>query len=267
MTATSSTVSRPDQGHALGWAVHDTVAMMVRNLTVMTRLPQVLVFSLVQPVIFVFMFRYVFGGAIRIPGQDYVDYLMPGIFVQTVCFGAINTAIGLAEDKNKGLLERLRSLPMTRGAVLAGRVLADTVRNVVIVILMILIGMLVGFRTHTNLLLVIAGIGILVVFGFGLAWLFALIGLSVTNAEAAQAAAFPILAPLVFASNAFVDPATMPDWLGWWAERQPVSKETEAARALMLGGPTAGPVTASLLWTLGLTAVLAPLAVAKYRRA
>lgn len=106
----------------------------------------------------------------------------------------------------------------------------------------------------------------LVVFGFGLAWLFALIGLSVTNAEAAQAAAFPIMAPLVFASNAFVDPSTMPDWLGWWAERQPVSKATEAARALMLGGPTAGPVTASLLWTLGITVVLAPLAIRRSRR-
>jgi ABC-2 type transport system permease protein len=257
----------PEEGHALGWAVRDTVAMTVRNLTVMTRLPQILVFSLVQPVIFVFMFRYVFGGAIQIPGRDYVDYLMPGIFVQTVCFGAINTAIGLAEDKNRGLLERLRSLPMTRGAVLGGRVLADTVRNIAIVVLMLLIGFLVGFRTHTDVLHVIGGVGILVAFGFSLAWLFALIGLSVTNAEAAQAAAFPILAPLVFASNAFVDPATMPDWLGWWAERQPVSKATEAARALMLGGPTSGPVTASLIWTLGITAVLAPLAIARYRRA
>lgn len=255
-----------EPGTGFRWAVRDTIAMTGRNLRVMTRLPQVLVFSLVQPVIFVLMFRYVFGGAIQIPGRDYVDYLMPGIFVQTVSFGAINTAIGLAEDKNKGLLERLRSLPMSRSAVLGGRVLADTIRNVVIIVLMILIGLLVGFRTHTNLLLVLSGIGILVVFGFGLAWLFALIGLSVTNAEAAQAAAFPIMAPLVFASNAFVDPSTMPDWLGWWAERQPVSKATEAARALMLGGPTAGPVTASLLWTLGITAVLAPLAIRRYRR-
>ena len=254
----------PEDG--FGWAVRDTVAMTWRNLVVMTRLPQVLVFSLVQPVIFVLMFRYVFGGAIEIPGQDYVDYLMPGIFVQTVSFGAINTAIGLAEDKNKGLLERLRSLPMSRSAVLGGRVLADTVRNVVIVVLMILIGLLVGFRTHTNLFAVIAGIGVLVLFGFSLAWLFALIGLSVTNAEAAQAAAFPIMAPLVFASNAFVDPASMPDWLGWWAERQPVSKAAEAVRALMLGGPTAGPVTASLIWTACITAVLAPLAIARYRR-
>ena len=265
-TPTTPVVPVHHPGDGLGWAVRDTLAMTWRNLTVMTRLPQVLVFSLVQPVIFVLMFRYVFGGAIEVPGRDYVDYLMPGIFVQTVSFGALNTAIGLAEDKNKGLLERLRSLPMSRSAVLGGRVLADTVRNVLIIVLMILIGLLVGFRTHTNLLAVVAGIGVLVLFGFSLAWLFALIGLSVTNAEAAQAAAFPIMAPLVFASNAFVDPSSMPDWLGWWAERQPVSKAAEAVRALMLGGPTAGPVTASLLWTAGITAVLAPLATARYRR-
>lgn len=251
----------------LAWAIRDTIAMTGRNLTAMRRVPQVLVFSLVQPVIFVFMFRYVFGGAIQIPGQDYVDYLMPCIFAQTVSFGAINTAVGLAEDKGKGLLERLRSLPMSRAAVLGGRVLADTVRNTVIVVLMVLIGLLVGFRTHTNLLAVIAGIGVLVFFGVALASIFVFIGLSVPNGEAAQAAAFPLLAPLTFASSAFVDPASMPGWLEWWARRQPLSKTTEAVRALMLGGPTSGPVTASLLWSVGIMAVMAPLAIAKYRKA
>jgi ABC-2 type transport system permease protein/oleandomycin transport system permease protein len=248
------------------WAVRDTLAMTWRNLTTMRRLPQVLVFSLVQPVIFVLMFRYVFGGAITIPGRSYVDYLMPGIFVQTVTFGALNTAIGLAEDKGKGLLERLRSLPMSRSAVLGGRVLADTIRNVVIVLLMLAIGVLVGFRMHTNVLMVAAGVGVLVLFGFSLAWLFALLGLSVTNGEAAQAAAFPLLAPLVFASNAFVDPSSMPGWLRWWAIRQPVSKTAEAVRACMLGGPTAAPLIASVLWSLGITAVLAPIAILRYRR-
>lgn len=269
MTATTPTfdpaVGTSDDG--LGWAIRDTIAMTGRNLTAMRRVPQVLVFSLVQPVIFVFMFRYVFGGAIQIPGQDYVDYLMPGIFAQTVSFGAINTAVGLAEDKGKGLLERLRSLPMSRAAVLGGRVLADTVRNTVIVVLMVLIGLLVGFRTHTNLLAVIAGIAVLVFFGVALASIFVFIGLSVPNGEAAQAAAFPLLAPLTFASSAFVDPSSMPGWLEWWARRQPLSKTTEAVRALMLGGPTSGPVTASLLWSLGIMAVMAPLAIAKYRKA
>lgn len=270
ITTVSAPSVLPPAGSAdggIGWAIKDTIAMTGRNLTAMRRVPQVLVFSLVQPVIFVFMFRYVFGGAIKIPGRSYVDYLMPGIFTQTVSFGAINTAVGLAEDKGRGLLERLRSLPMSRAAVLGGRVLADTARNIVIVLLMVVIGLLVGFRTHTNLAAVLAGIAVLVFFGVALASIFVFIGLSVTNGEAAQAAAFPLLAPLTFASSAFVDPATMPTWLEWWARRQPLSKSTEAVRALMLGGPTAGPVTASILWSIGILAVMVPLAVAKYRRA
>ena len=250
----------------LGWAVRDTSAMVWRNLTVIRRVPQLLVFAIVQPVIFVLMFRYVFGGSITIPGRSYVDYLMPGIFVQTVAFGAINTAVGLAEDKGKGLVDRLRTLPMARSAVLGGRVLADTVRNTVVVVLMLLIGFLVGFHTHTNPIMVAAGVGVLVLFGLSLSWLFALIGLSVSNGEAAQAAAFPILAPLVFASNAFVDPSKMPGWLQVWARHQPVSAAADAARACMLGGPTAGKVLTSLAWAVGISAVLAPIAVLRYRR-
>ncbi len=254
-------------GEGFGWAVRDGLAMTGRNLRVMTRLPQVLVFSLVQPVIFTLMFRYVFGGAIRVPGVSYVNYLMPGIFVQTLSFGAISTAIALAEDKGKGLLERLRTLPMARSAVLSGRVLADTVRNVGIITLLIIIALLVGFRPETNVAMVVAGVAVMVVFGFALAWLFALVGLSMANAEAAQAAAFPIMAPLVFASNLFVDPATMPGWLQPWARNQPVSATADAVRACMLGGPTAGKVVTAILWAVGISAVLAPLAIARYRRA
>jgi len=249
------------------WAIRDTLAMTWRNLTTIRRVPQLLVFSLIQPVIFVLMFRYVFGGAISIPGRSYVDYLMPGIFVQTACFGAMNTAVGLAEDKGKGLLERLRSLPMSRMAVLAGRVLADTTRNVVVIGLMLGIGVLVGFRMHSNVFMVLLGLGVLVLFGVSLAWIFAFIGLSVTNGEAAQAASFPLLAPLVFASNAFVDPSTMPGWLQWWAEHQPISKAAEAVRACMLGGPTASPVLTSIAWSIGISAVVAPIAIARYRKA
>ncbi len=274
-TATSTAADRsalPTHPHlgaddgGLRWAVRDTMAMVNRNLTGMVRLPQVLVFSLVQPIIFVLMFRYVFGGAIQVPGLDYVDYLMPGIFVQTMTFGAINTAIGLAEDKNKGLLERLRSLPMARTAVLAGRVVADSTRNVVIIAAMLAIGFAVGFRTHTNVLMVLAGIGIMLAFGFAMSWLFVLIGLSVTNGEAAQAAAFPLLAPLAFASNLFVDPDTMPGWLQPWARHQPVSVTADAVRACMLGGPTAGKVLAALAWTAGITLVLGPIGVRRFRR-
>ncbi|MFM7253769.1 MAG: ABC transporter permease [Ilumatobacteraceae bacterium] len=257
---------RPATHSTVGWAVRDTLAMTRRNLTGMVRVPTVLVFSLVQPVIFVFMFRYVFGGAIKIPGRDYVDFLMPGIFVQTVTFGAINTAIGLAEDKGKGLLERLRSLPMSRGAAMGGRVLADTIRNVVIVTVMLLVGFLVGFDTGTNVAMVLLGMVVLVFFGTALAWLFVIVGLTVANGEAAQAAAFPLLAPLTFASSLFVEPTSMPDWLGWWAERQPVSITAEAVRACMLGGSTAGPVISALLWAGGLSLVLAPLAIRRARR-
>jgi ABC-2 type transport system permease protein/oleandomycin transport system permease protein len=252
----------------VGWAVRDTLAMVWRNLTVIRRVPQLLVFSFVQPVIFVFMFRYVFGGAIQVPGGRYVDYLMPGVFVQTVAFGAINTAIGLADDKNKGLLERLQSLPMSRSAVLGGRVLADTARNVFIVLLMLAVGFLVGFRSHTSALQVVAGVAVMVLFGLALSWIFALIGLMVPNGEAAQAAAFPLLAPLVFASSAFVDPRTMPGWLRWWAERQPVSITAKGVRSLMLGGPEfpSAYVWGSIAWSLAIIAVMAPLAVRRYRR-
>jgi len=253
------------RGVGFTWAVRDTTAMVWRNLTVIRRVPQLLVFALVQPIIFVFMFRYVFGGAIQAQGMSYVNYLMPGIFVQTMAFGSINTAIGLAEDKNKGLLERLKSLPMSRTAVLGGRVFADTVRNAVTVVLMLLIGFLVDFRTNANVFGVLAGIGLMVLFGFSLCWIFALIGLSVSNGEAAQAAAFPIMAPLVFASNAFVDPVTMPGWLRWWAERQPVSLTVRGVRALMLHSDSTSVVWGSVLWSVGLSLVLAPLAIRRFR--
>ncbi len=249
-----------------GWAAKDTLALMKRNLITIVRLPQLLVFSSIQPIIFVLMFRYVFGGAIHIPGWRYVDYLMPGIFAQTVAFGAINTAVGLAEDKNKGLLERLRSLPMSRSAVLGGRTLADVVRNVLVIVLITVVGFAVGFRAHNGVLPFIGGLAILLLFGFALAWLFALIGLSVSNGEAAQAAAFPFLAPLVFASNAFVDPSSMPGPLKWWAKHQPVSATIDAMRVGVHGGPLTHTFVVAILWSVGIIAVLAPLAVARYRK-
>ena len=265
-STTTATRIATAPGGGLGWAIKDAVAMTGRNLLTMIRVPQVLVFSLVQPVIFTLMFRYVFGGAIKIPGQNYVDYLMPGIFVQTLGFGAISTAIALAQDKGAGFLERLRSLPMSRSAVLAGRVLADTFRNLFIISLLIGIAFLVGFRTHTNVAMVVAGLGVMLLFGFALAWLFALIGLSVPNSEAAQAASFPLLAPLVFASNLFVDTNSMPKFLAAWARNQPISATANAVRACMLGGPTATKVLIAIAWSLGSSAVLAPIAINKYRR-
>src|SRR4051812_33512636 len=259
----------PGRRASLRYAIGDGRTIAWRNLKGMQRVPEVVVFSTIQPVIFVLMFRYVFGGAIKVPGVPYVDYLMPGVFAQTVAFGAIQTGIGLAEDLHKGLIERFRSLPMARSAVLAGRTLADLVRNVFVVLLMLAIGYLVGFRIHTDLVGLVAGMAVMLLFGFSLTWIFAIIGLSTSNAETAQAASFPILAPLVFASSAFVVVGSMPGWLQGFAKYQPVSVAIDATRSLMLGGPYASPgkVLASILYSIGIIAVFAPLAVRRYRRA
>ncbi len=256
----------------LNRAVGDAITVAGRNLLTIIRLPQLLVFSTIQPVIFVLLFRYAFGGAIGgLPKNlPYVDYLMPGIFAQTVAFGAMGTGIGLADDLQKGLIERFRSLPMARSAVLTGRILADLVRNVFVVILMCVVGFAVGFRIHTNPAEFIGGLLVLLFFGCALSCLFALIGLSVPNAESAQAAGFPLLAPLVFASSAFVPVNTMPGWLQAFATNQPVSVVINAVRACSVGpefGPDAWPlVLKSIAWTIGLLAVFGPLAVQRYRR-
>jgi ABC-2 type transport system permease protein/oleandomycin transport system permease protein len=231
------------------------------------RVPQLLVFSTIQPVIFVLLFRYVFGGAIRIPGVPYVDYLIPGIFVQTAVFGAIAAAIGLAADLKTGVIERFHSLPMARSALLVGRTTADLTRNVFVTILMAAVGFAVGFRVHTNALAFVAGLAVLLFFGYAMSWIFATVGLAVGDPETAQAAAFPVMAPLVFASSAFVPVDTMPGWLQVFAEHQPVSVTASAVRALVLGGPTASYVLQSLAWSAGLLMVFAPLAVRRYRRA
>ena len=248
-------------------AVADTVTIAQRNLITLRRVPQLLIFSTIQPVIFVLLFRYVFGGAIKVPGVPYVDFLMPGVFAQTVAFGAMNTAIGLATDLNTGLIERFRSLPMARSAVLAGRTLADAIRNVFVVALMVAVGFAVGFRVHTNVVAFLGAFGLLVLFGYALSWIFAAIGLAVGDPETAQAAAFPIMAPLVFASSAFVPVASMPGWLQPFARYQPLSAVVSASRALVLGGPNATHVLQALAWSVGILAVFAPLAVLRYRRA
>ena len=263
MSVAGSVVERP----ALVRAVRDALAITWRNLIGYRRVPQLLVFSTVQPVIFVLLFRYVFGGAIDTGTIPYVDFLMPGVFVQTVVFGSLATAIGLAADMKSGLLERFRSLPMARSAVLAGRTLADLTRNVFVVLLMVSVGFMVGFRIHTNALALIAGILLLLFFGYAMSWIFATVGLALGDPETAQAAAFPVLAPLVFASTVFVPIDSMPGWLQVWAEHQPVSVTASAVRALVLGGPTASLVWQSLAWCGAILLVFAPLAVRRYRRA
>ncbi|HEX6675496.1 MAG TPA: ABC transporter permease [Actinomycetes bacterium] len=267
MTTTATTTTTRRVARSPLRPLRDAVAIAGRNLIAYRRVPQLLVFSTIQPVIFVLLFRYVFGGAVRTPpGVPYVDYLIPGIFVQTTVFGAIGAAIGLATDLKSGLLERFRSLPMARSAVLAGRTLADLARNVFVVALMAAVGFAVGFRVHTGALAFLVGMALVLLFGYALSWVFATVGLLVGDPETAQAAAFPVMAPLVFASSAFVPVSSMPGWLQPFANHQPVSVTASAVRALAIGGPTTSYLLQSLAWCAAILLVFAPVAVRRYRR-
>jgi ABC-2 type transport system permease protein/oleandomycin transport system permease protein len=245
---------------------HDALVIARRNLLRIARTPQLLVFATIQPVMFVLLFRYVFGGSIHVPGTNYVDYLIPGIIVQTVVFGATSTSVGLAEDMSKGIIDRFRSLPMARSAVLAGRTIADLARNVVVVCLMVVVGTLVGFRFHNGFLPAVAAIGLALLLGYCLSWVFALVGLSVADTETAQIAGFLPVFPLVFASSVFTSVSGMPGWLQAFAKVQPVTRAANAVRALTQGGPVATDVIWTLLWSVAILAVFAPLAVSRYRR-
>ena len=249
-----------------GAALTDGLTVARRNLLRILRTPQLVFFSTIQPIMFVLLFNYVFGGAILRSGGKYIDYLLPGIMVQTVAFGATSTAIGLATDMTTGIMDRFRSLPMARSAVLSGRTTADAVRNLFVVLLMVIVGTFIGFRFHNGALLAVAAILLAVLFGFALSWVFAFIGLKTADAETAQLAAFVIIFPLVFASSAFVPTASMPGWLQAFANHQPVTQTANAIRALSQGGPLAGPLLRSLLWIAAIIAVFAPLAVARYRK-
>lgn len=268
MSAASTTTGPTSLPTRVRRAVTDAGALTWRNLLNYVRLPQLVVFSTIQPIMFVLIFRYVFGGAIQAPpGQSYVNFLMPGIFTQSVAFGAVGTGIGLAEDMGKGLIERFRSLPMAQSSVLVGRTTADLVRNMFVVCLMTVVGFAVGFRSGTGPLAFLAGIAVLLLFGYAVSWVFVLVGLAASSAETAQAVSFPTLFPLVFASSAFVPVESMPGWLQAFAANQPVSVTVDAVRALMLGGPTTSAVLQSLAWTLGILAVFVPLAARRFRRA
>ena len=250
-------------------SISDSLVVTERNLVAYLRIPDQLFFSSVQPIMFVLLFRFVFGGAIATPGMSYVNFLMAGIFVQTVLFGSVSTSVGLAEDLQKGLIERFRSLPMARSAVLFGRTTADSVRNVFVMILITLVGFAVGFRIGTSFGLYLVAFALLILFAFSFSWIFAYIGLSASNSETAQLMAFPILFPLTFASTAFVPASSMPPWLRWFAEHQPVSITVNATRALMQGGPGANTVhwvVLTLIWSAIFMAVFIPLAVWRYRR-
>jgi ABC transporter DrrB family efflux protein len=248
-------------------ALSDTLVLATRSLKRIPRAPDLLLAFTVQPVMFVLLFNYVFGGAIRTPGLSYQDFLIPGIVVQTMSFGGFVTALGLAEDLKKGLIDRFRSLPMSRSAVLAGRTVADIATNAISLTTMVVVGLLIGFSFNTSVPEVIAGIGLMLLFGFAFSWVFALLGLTASSPEAAQSLGFIVIFPLTFASSAFVPTDSMPSWLEAFADANPFTTTVDALRALWVGTPAGNDVWAAVLWSVGLIAVFAPLAVSRYRKA
>jgi ABC transporter DrrB family efflux protein len=261
----------------LAQAVTDTRTITWRNLTRLRRQPDSIVFGIIQSIMFVLLFAYVFGGAIAVEGVDYTDYLMGGIFVQTVAFTCATTCIAMADDLSRGVFDRFRSLPMARSAVLAGRTFADLAFAGVTTAAMALTGLLVGWRTDSSALQVLAGFALLALFGYAFLWIGAVIGLSVRSVEVAQTAGLIWLFPLTFVSNVFVPLESMPDWLQPIAAWNPISAVSAAVRELfgnMPSGlpapdywPLQNPVLASVLWCLLILAVFVPLGVARYRRA
>ena len=248
------------------WIVTDSITLAWRNMLAVVRNPQLLVVDTITPIMFVLLFAFVFGGVIKTPGIDYVTFLMPGIFVQTVVFGGTGTAIGLAEDLQKGIIDRFRSLPMAPSGVLIGRTFADLLRNAYTVVVMTVVGFLIGFRFAGSIPEFLLALGLVTLFGYAISWLSANIGLRAKSAQAAQGAIFIPVFPLTFASSAFVPVATMPDWLRPIAEANPVTIVVNAARGLILGTPDAGTVLLAFGWIGGIVAVFAPLAIWTYRR-
>ena len=235
------------------WTVLDTLVIARRNLLRYIRLPQLLVFSTIQPVMFVLLFAYVFGGAINVGDVDYIDFLLPGILAQTVLFGSIQTGIGLADDLSQGMIERFRSLPMSRSAVLGGRILADTVRNSFVLLLLVGVGYAIGFRVHNGFPNAPGALGLAVFFGISFSWVSAFIGISVREVESTQAASFIPIFPLVFVSSVFVPVGTMPVVLETLANISPVTATVDTMRALALG------------WIAGIIVVFSALTVLRYR--
>jgi ABC transporter DrrB family efflux protein len=248
-------------------SLSDTLVLAKRSFMRISRAPDLLLSFTVQPIMFVLLFVYVFGGAISTPGYDYVDFLIPGIVVQTMSFGGFVTALGLAEDLKKGLVDRFRSLPMSRGAVLAGRTLADVGTNLLSLVIMIAVGMIAGFSFDAPLTHIVAGIGLMLLFGYAFSWVFAYMGLTASSPEASQSFGFIVIFPLTFVSSAFVPVDSMPAALQTFAEINPFTVTVDAMRALWLGAPAGNSIWGATLWSAGIAAVFATLSVARYKRA
>ena len=256
--------SSPSFISSLAMTLSDIGAIVRSNLMRFKRTPEIVIFSSIQPLMFLLLFNFVFGGAISASsGGSYINFLLPGIMAQTALFSTLQTPIALVADLDKGAIDRFRSLPMSRVAVLAGRTFADAIRMSFIVFLMFIFGTILGFRYQAGGGKLVAALALVVFFGYAFSWLTATLGLYIRNAEAVQTAGFLFVFPLTFASSAFVPVSTMPQWLQVFARNQPVTQLINGVRALMLGGPT-DAVWITIAWAIGLLAVFIPLAIYKF---
>jgi ABC-2 type transport system permease protein/oleandomycin transport system permease protein len=246
---------------------NDTFVMAERNLVRLPRAPDMLMAFTIQPIMFVLLFAYVFGGAIGTPGYDYIDFLIPGMIAQQIAFGGFATALGLAEDMTKGLIDRFRSLPTARASVLIGRTLADVVTNTLSIVVLLVTGIIIGFNFDASVFEIVAGFALLLLWGYAFSWVFALIGMSVSSPEAANGAGFTLVFPITFISSAFVPVESMPNGLEQFAQANPVSQVVDAMRALWLGAPADNHIWLAVVWCFVIIALFAPLAVSKYRKA
>ena len=271
---TTSTARPAAAGGTLSSAARDGLIIMWRNLKRIPRIPELAIFAILQSIMFVLLFAFVFGGAIPLPGGgSYREFLMPGIFAQTIVFAAGTTSIGMADDIGKGIIDRFRSLPMARSAVLSGRSLSDVVYNGGILVVLMLSGLAVGWSVHTGIGPLLAGVGLLLLFAFAMSWVGIYLGLSVPSVEVAQQAVFTVLFPITFVSNVFVPPQTLPSWLQFVAEWNPTSTLTGALRQLWGNPnpfatnsfPSQNPVLVTLVWVVVIIAIFGPLGVRRYR--
>ena len=250
-----------------GRLLANTATITGRNLHRLVRVPTLIAFATAQPVLFVLLFTYAWGGAIHPPAVTrYIDYALPGIWVLAIAFGASQTGVAIADDLATGMIDRFRALPMARSAVLAGRTAADAVRNLFVLTLMTGVGSAIGFRFHAGPAAAFAAIGLAVAVGVALSWIFALLGLLIRDAESAGIGGLLAVIPLVFTSSTFVPVATFPGWLQAFAKVNPITAAVDALRVLCLGGPTTNHVWQATAWIGGLLAVTVPAAVMRYRR-
>jgi ABC transporter DrrB family efflux protein len=267
--AAAPPVGDPNVFTRFRWAVSDTLTITRRNLLVWVRVPAYIMFTVIQPVMFVLLFAYVFGGAIPVPGVPggYVNFLMPGIIGQSAAFATFGTAIALAQELKKGVIDRLKSMPMARSAVLAGRLVADTLRMFITILILVGVGYLVGFRFQNGFGLAVAMVVLATIFGLAICCIAAFTGLAIGDEESVQAFGLVWLFPLTFVSSAFVPIATMPGWLQAFAKHQPVTIVIDTMRSMALGGPIATNLLLSVAWLSGIFIVFVPLAIRAYRRA